>query len=790
MVERMVPMAELPHERQVELAEQEAKTDAVYRERQAIAEFLRQYRRYLPEVTEEGRTRRLRLVDIADEVAARVEEAEQREPSADVVAADARVLHIREEALEELLPWTRIAGDALAGFVGDDDERAVQEIAVQDNALEAFLEALERLDRLEELGGDFRRDALESDAIPVRDHYRMRYHELGRVMQDIDAANSTIEHLQRVADRLRSNTRMVVHPHAISRQLRKIDEVVALRDALLASHPEAYLLERGRALAEAKATFDANGRIVETPYVRRKIVSIEGSIGRGRAIFIHGELGSGKSEIAKHVSRTRLSAPHLARWEAAHPAPKQEEAEAYTAWAAQRAEQAEALIIAGHRNLTAEQIVGTRGVQRAEQLTPEAQVQHIAERWSAFEREKRVEFLAAGLSDAETAARIGTMQPQFERAYQESFRAPVETRELLGPLLQAMREGRPLIIDEMNAIPHHTLIVMNDLLLLRPGDVVTPPIPGAAPFTVAEGFCVLATGNYKPEDGKFYIGRQPLDAAFLSRYDLLRYDYLPMSIEAEPPGLPPEEQRVYRQENELYQMLVAQLINTDLSLTLPEGELVRLHDLARVARMLQDVFSERDVPGFFAAVGGRSLAPKDVLKENVLSLRHLVPIVQAWKRDGFQRSLDSYLMRDYVSRSAARPAELVFLYQALQVQGNFFPQADGWPDGMSDRDALAFDIESEKASATGPHAPRGQRAPSLDRYSPKDVIEALYGPAPSRTEVPARYVDRSAVSAEEEDTQQEDEEARIAFERSLATLSQGFSAIHEESEGTAFKGEE
>ena len=65
-----------------------------------------------------------------------------------------------------------------------------------------------------------------------------------------------------------------------------------------------------------------------------------------------------------------------------------------------------------------------------------------------------------------------------------------------------MKEGRPLIIDEMNAIPHHVLIAMNDLLLRRPDETVYPPIAGEPPFKVADGFVVIATGNFKPDDGK------------------------------------------------------------------------------------------------------------------------------------------------------------------------------------------------------------------------------------------------------------------------------------------------
>src|SRR3989338_9767165 len=181
----------------------------------------------------------------------------------------------------------------------------------------------------------------------------------------------------------------------------------------------------------------------------------------------------------------------------------------------------------------------------------------------------------------------------------------------------------------------------------------------------------MEKGKYKPEDGVLSVGRQPLDAAFLSRCGIVSYDYLPMSIEFEPAGLPDEGLRERRQNNELYQMLVTRLLNTDLTATLPESTpdaFEQIEHLAVVARNLQDIFSDRAVrPGYFAHVGAAQVSPKqNVLKENVLSVRHLLPILDRWKADGFARPLDDYLFLEYITRSDARPQEKLYLYRILQ----------------------------------------------------------------------------------------------------------------------------
>ena len=100
----------------------------------------------------------------------------------------------------------------------------------------------------------------------------------------------------------------------------------------------------------------------------------------------------------------------------------------------------------------------------------------------------------------------------------------------LGPVYRAMEEGRPVIIDEVNAIPHEVLISLNHILTRQPGDAVNVQQDSGKMVTVKEGFGILMTGNLNQGQEK-YVDRQEMDPAFLSRLYKIEYDYLPQKTE-------------------------------------------------------------------------------------------------------------------------------------------------------------------------------------------------------------------------------------------------------------------
>jgi hypothetical protein len=372
----------------------------------------------------------------------------------------------------------------------------------------------------------------------------------------------------------------------------------------------------------------------------------------------------------------------------------------------------------GHKASEAGEIVASRGIKPREQKTPVETMRSIEAGFSAYSEQLLRETEEAGGDRDEALKKIDADKPLYLDAYREAHRSPVETREVLGPLLLAMQQGRPFILDELNAIPHHTLIIMNDLLMRRPGDTVKAPIPEATPFKVEKGFCVIATGNYKPEDGLSYIGRQPLDSAFLSRFAVVSYDYLPVPL--------PDDVKEKAPKNELFDMLVVRLMEKNGSIRAPENAFEQLKELSEIARRIQNIFSEKKSGIDIKNERGVTIdKPKDIIKENVLSLRHLIPIIERWKAEDYKWPLENYIFLDYVSRSDARPLEKFNLYRIFKLHSNFFKGSE-WPDSLVYNDELLnYPIEK---TMFGAGSDTHESKEKIKTYSLQDVVDEVSGP--------------------------------------------------------------
>jgi len=276
-----------------------------------------------------------------------------------------------------------------------------------------------------------------SDGAEIDRYYSMRFQELGQAMW-------VRTEMQEEARRLESMREKVIEKGAKPLVIRAIDQkIVDLQGrakAFFESRPEAWIVAHGMRLNEMKQIFDSRGRIVETPYVASKMRQVETALTGGRPVFLIGELGSGKTELARQLSYKTLSLPHLARWDKAHPAP-QEDTEEHASWSAEREAQREPVVISGHRALEADALFASREVRRKDAPSPEDQVQYIRERWEAQRESAQQKYSVLNPSE------LAHERDLFEKGCLELFRAPIETRTVLGGLLQAMQEGRPFILD-------------------------------------------------------------------------------------------------------------------------------------------------------------------------------------------------------------------------------------------------------------------------------------------------------------------------------------------------------
>lgn len=444
--------------------------------------------------------------------------------------------------------------------------------------------------------------------------------------------------------------------------------------ALFAGSPEAYY---GLHLRELLA-YQAQGkehRIVETPYVRAKAEDILTHYRAGKPVLIYGHLGSGKTELAMHIAREYLGK--------------------------------EALVISGSKHTSLGEIYGHQV------LTIDQHMQErLAEGMGAVEQEWKRWKASNPEASADDAKLAHDRILQFTLT---QFQGGTISKFLLGPLFRAMEEGRPVIIDEVNAIPHEVLISLNYFLTRKAGETVTVQQEGGRELKIQEGFGVMMTGNLN-QGQQIYVDRKDLDPAFLSRLHKTEYDYLPMITVGD-----------FEYEagagNELFHLILAKVIDRNGNLQIPKGHLKKLWKLAQAARLTQDVFSGKHV-GSFVQPGSRDT--KYLLKESVLSNRSMDSILSQWQKEGYRYELDHYVWKEFIEQSTSA-SDRAYLYQVFRDQFGFFLD-EGWPENPpygSGGQVAAFNI----------HAPE-HAAPALEFFGPRDVVDAAYGSGPERKEWP------------------------------------------------------
>lgn len=91
-----------------------------------------------------------------------------------------------------------------------------------------------------------------------------------------------------------------------------------------------------------------------------------------------------------------------------------------------------------------------------------------------------------------------------------------------GKLVQAMREGRPAIIDDGNFSDQAIMARALDILLKRPGEKVILQENGKEPIEIKPGFFVVVTAN---EASARHIHRHQFTPAYRNRFDVWKIKY-------------------------------------------------------------------------------------------------------------------------------------------------------------------------------------------------------------------------------------------------------------------------
>ena len=393
--------------------------------------------------------------------------------------------------------------------------------------------------------------------------------------------------------------------------------------------------------------------LIKTSYVQEALREIVEGLRRHQPMFLRGHLGTGKTELAVMAAKAyrkesfldRHLRPQMGAWSQSHPGEDPVLGFSQLRESLLQSLSFEALaplVIAGNRDLRASDLF--------------------------WEKELHLKEALEGMEVTEALQKLESMKEnipeELRNDAQELFllkHSAFGTEVSLVPreVLQAMDEGRVLILDEMNAIGMEHLVSLNDLLQHHVGEEAY--VTGYGRVRISDGFGVIATGNLGRED--LYTGTEEMNAAFLSRFHSFEYSYLPQRMEG--------NLRDGEGENELFRVLVHALADEEKHLRLPGGWdcLEALYRLSSYAAATQHLFVGLGQVQVFED------GADQVLQRSVLSMRHLLRILARYDY-GVDCSLDEALWRGFL-QSVTDDDDQILLVQLAQQYG-FFPVSEGW----------------------------------------------------------------------------------------------------------------
>ena len=232
--------------------------------------------------------------------------------------------------------------------------------------------------------------------------------------------------------------------------------------------------------------------------------------------------------------------------------------------------------------------------------------------------------LISGYGDITSAQLIGAHELHAEQGATVSRFVP-------GPLLRAMVNGSPLILDEVNAMPPEFLKRLNRILQLRPGDTFAVQEDGGRTIDITHGFAILATANEQTPHR--YRGIDRLSAELVNRFGANTYRV----------HYPDTGNRFVDPPTENALLAAAATADSRGNVPFSAAELERV---CRVAFISQQVFAGATGEGFGDFVSTeREIDGRPGLEEAVLAPRTLVAILRKTAGSGGRVSLAHALYR-------------------------------------------------------------------------------------------------------------------------------------------------
>lgn len=452
-------------------------------------------------------------------------------------------------------------------------------------------------------------------------------------------------------------------------------------------------------------------------------------LSQGRMIFLSGDTGSGKTELARLASKLYLESRGIHDKERAP------------------------VLVSGSKETTIQHLTIEKTISSQNMMSSSKDNLVSGERGHKDVVNEVIELLKkmeATKSDAcEIIDRDETLTPEKKDEWKRRIqnmdldKYNIFTKYCINGIVKAMQDGVPFILDEMNAIDPWVLTELNYYLTRKVWDTITLP-NGLGSFVVKDGFCIIATGNDPTANirKEMYASRYELDQALINRMRTIDKNY-PEQIDsnyttnttADKNVTSEVEQAIpeYMSQNEIYGLILMLLFDkkegkSEFSKLVASGkawfEVMKesfidkkpmdnkknfFSDLKRLAvfvKKIQDAFQKKRVLCEGVDIG-------NLINSTVLSMRQLREIVKDYQSD--TKSLFYHIYNKFLRNGNGNENEKRWMIYALKA-ADLLPWEFDWIFSLEGEKLWA--VEKDLRAAFDTEKNTGK--PSLfNRHNPK-----------------------------------------------------------------------
>lgn len=258
-----------------------------------------------------------------------------------------------------------------------------------------------------------------------------------------------------------------------------------------------------------------------------RIKAIRKDIADGKLLFLSGDTGSGKTELAIMIAKMIIKDEK----EKEQTDKKLEEKNALSKmWEEKYGDSP--IIVGGNRStdmsdFTLEKIITSRNYISSQEddlwkLWFNTGKELFNQIVSSAELKGEVEWMLEDIKDPKTKKEAKQELEKIDMTEYNIF-----TEHHFKGMFLAMRIGRPVLIDELNAIRPEILIGLNHYFTRKVGERIQLP-NGLGSFRIKEWFCIISTGNDKDTNVKkdMYLSRYTIDESLINRMNIYQKGYM------------------------------------------------------------------------------------------------------------------------------------------------------------------------------------------------------------------------------------------------------------------------